>query len=77
MNTIKNMWREVKGTRQETWSIHPPRNSDALGSSFQELGKKLLHLSITLDHRLSPYQDECNQWLKERSSGLLIRENSS
>jgi hypothetical protein len=77
INTIKNMWREVKRTRQETWSVLPPRNSDALGSLYQKLGMKLLHLSITFNHRLSPCQDECNQWLKERSSGLLIREISS
>ena len=28
VNTIENMWSEVKGAIQETWPLLPPRNSD-------------------------------------------------
>jgi len=27
MNTIENVWSEVKRTMQETWCVLPPRNS--------------------------------------------------
>jgi len=30
MSPIENMWSEVKRTMQETWPVHPPRNSDEL-----------------------------------------------
>ena len=30
MNPIENMWSEVKKTMQETWPVHPPRNSNEL-----------------------------------------------
>jgi acid phosphatase class B len=28
MNSIENMWSEVKRTMQETWHVLPPRNSN-------------------------------------------------
>ena len=30
MNPIENMWSEVKRTMQDTWFVHPSRNSDEL-----------------------------------------------
>jgi hypothetical protein len=40
----------------------------------QTRGMKLLHLSVTFDHWLSPWHDEWNQWSKQKGSGLLIKE---
>jgi hypothetical protein len=36
MNPIKNMWSEVKRTKQETWPVLPPRNSNELWTLVSE-----------------------------------------
>jgi hypothetical protein len=41
------------------------------GPICQKLRMKLLRHSITFDHRLSPWKNEWNQWLKHRGSGIL------
>ena len=66
LNPIESVWREVKRTMQETWPVLPPRNSD-------ESGMKLLCLSVTFDHCLSPWHDEWNQWLKQMGSWFLTK----
>jgi hypothetical protein len=51
-----------------------PETAMSYGALCQMCGMKLLHLSYTFDHLLSPWQDKWNLWLNHRSSGLLIRE---
>ena len=72
MNHVENMRSEVKRTMQEKWSVVPPRNSDELWC--QTGGMNLLRLRVILDHWLSPWHDEWNQWSKQKCSGLLIKE---
>jgi len=43
------------------------------GHLCQTLGMKLLCLSVTFDHWLSPWHDEWNQWSKQKGSGFLIK----
>jgi hypothetical protein len=43
------------------------------GPLCQTRGMKLLRLSVTFDHWLSPWHDKWNQWSKQKGSGLLIK----
>ena len=43
MNTIENMWSEVKRTMQETWPVLPPRKSDELWTLVSDAWDEVLH----------------------------------
>ena len=49
MNSIKNMYSEVKRTMQATWPVLP-RNSDALWPLMSGACKEVVFLSIAIDH---------------------------
>jgi hypothetical protein len=51
-----------------------PEITMSYGPLCQTRVMKLLRLSVTVSHWLSPWHDNWNQWLKQKGSGLLIKE---
>ena len=60
MNPTDDVWNKDKKTVQETWPVHPPRNSDVLrtlvSDDWDEVASCLF--SVTF---LSPCRDECDR----------------
>jgi len=54
MNPVENMWSELKRTMQEKWPVLPLRTSDEQWTLVSVRGMKLLRLSVSFEHRLSP-----------------------
>jgi len=50
-----------------------PEIAMSCGPLCQKHGMKLLCLSVTFDHWLTPWYGEWNQWSKQKGSGLLIK----
>jgi len=67
------MWSEVKRTMQETWPVLRPRNSDELGALVSDAWDEVA-LSTRYIRSLIESMTRQNQWLKQKVSGLLIKE---
>ena len=76
MNTIENIWSEVKRTMQETWPGLSPRNSDELWTLVSDAWDEVASSGLSFDHWLSLWHEEWNQRLKHSGSRLLIKEAS-
>ena len=54
-----------------------PEIAMSFGSLCHTPGVKLLRLSVTFNHWMSPWNDEWNQWSKHRGSGLFFIKEAS